>query len=118
MANAGTGAFPAPADVQTEEGARHIFPILVPEGVTREVTYGLLTRPVAAAIDPEGEGLTGARVGARGVLRIDHALGDALGGEARQAAAQARRRIVGPCGGRHGQADGESHSRHHDTHAG
>jgi hypothetical protein len=52
--NRGTGAFSAPAVVQTEEGARHIFPISVPAGASAQVAYTLLTRPVAAAIDPEG----------------------------------------------------------------
>jgi hypothetical protein len=55
VANEGAGAFPAPAVVRTEEGARHEFRVSVPGGETREVTYPVLTRPVAAAIDPEGE---------------------------------------------------------------
>jgi hypothetical protein len=55
LANDGTGGFPAPAVVRTEEGARHEFRVSVPGAETREVTYPVLTRPVAAAIDPEGE---------------------------------------------------------------
>jgi hypothetical protein len=55
LANDGTAAFPAPAVVRTEEGARHEFRVSVPGGETRDVTYPVLTRPVAAAVDPEGE---------------------------------------------------------------
>jgi hypothetical protein len=55
LANDGTGAFPAPAVVRTEEGARHEFQVSVPGGEARDVTYPVLTRPVAAAVDPEGE---------------------------------------------------------------
>jgi hypothetical protein len=55
LANDGTAAFPAPAVVRTEEGARHEFQVSVPGGETRDVTYPVLTRPVAAAVDPEGE---------------------------------------------------------------
>jgi hypothetical protein len=54
VANRGTGTIPAPVVVQTEEGARHEFSLVVPGGGTSEVTYSMLTRPVAAAVDPEG----------------------------------------------------------------
>jgi hypothetical protein len=55
LANDGTAAFPAPAVVRTEEGARHEFRVSVPGGETRDVSYPVLTRPVAAAVDPDGE---------------------------------------------------------------
>lgn len=68
VANTGTGTYPAPVAVQTEEGARHTFPVSVPAGATREVSYALLTRPVSAAIDPEMEVLmAGPREGWRPV---------------------------------------------------
>jgi hypothetical protein len=68
IANHGTGAFATPLVLQTEEGARHSFPVSVPAGETREVTYGVLTRPVAVAIDPDGEVLlAGPREGWRPV---------------------------------------------------
>jgi hypothetical protein len=55
VANRGTGTIPAPLVVQTEEGARHEFALAVPGGVTSEVRYTLITKPVAAAVDPEGD---------------------------------------------------------------
>jgi hypothetical protein len=55
MINRGSGEFPAPAAVRTEEGAQHYVSISVPAGETREVTYATITRPVGAAIDPEGQ---------------------------------------------------------------
>lgn len=59
VANEGTGAFPVPVVVQTEEGARHLFPVSVPAGGTEEVEYALVTRPVSAAIDPDLTVLSG-----------------------------------------------------------
>ena len=55
IANRGTGTIPAPLVVQTEEGARHEFALAVPGGATSEVRYTLITKPVAAAVDPEGD---------------------------------------------------------------
>lgn len=53
--NRGTGTIPAPVVVQTEEGARHEFSLAVPGGGTSEVRYSMVTKPVAAAVDPEGD---------------------------------------------------------------
>jgi hypothetical protein len=53
--NRGTGTIPAPVVVQTEEGARHEFSLSVHGGDVSEVRYSMLTRPVAAAVDPEGD---------------------------------------------------------------
>jgi hypothetical protein len=55
LANRGTGTIPAPLVIQTEEGARHEFSLAVPGGETREVRYSMVTKPVAAAVDPEGD---------------------------------------------------------------
>jgi hypothetical protein len=55
IANQGTGMIPAPLVIQTEEGARHEFSLAVPGGETREVRYSMVTKPVAAAVDPEGD---------------------------------------------------------------
>jgi hypothetical protein len=41
--------------IQTEEGARHTFPVSAPVGESVEATYRVLTRPVQAAVDPDGE---------------------------------------------------------------
>src|SRR5215212_2650430 len=53
--NRGTGTIPTPLVVQTEEGARHEFSLAVVGGGTSEVRYSMITRPVAAAVDPEGD---------------------------------------------------------------
>jgi hypothetical protein len=55
VSNRGTGTIPAPLVVQTEEGARHEFSLAVPGGGVSEVRYSMITRPVAAAVDPEGD---------------------------------------------------------------
>jgi hypothetical protein len=55
VANRGSGTIPAPLVVQTEEGARHEFSLSVPGGGVSEVTYSMVTKPVAAAVDPEGD---------------------------------------------------------------
>ena len=55
VANRGTGTIPAPLVVQTEEGARHEFSLSVPGGQESEVRYSMITKPVAAAVDPEGD---------------------------------------------------------------
>jgi aminopeptidase N len=55
VSNRGTGTIPAPLVVQSEEGARHEFSLAVPGGGTSEVRYSMITRPVAAAVDPEGD---------------------------------------------------------------
>lgn len=55
VANQGSGTIAAPLVVQTEEGARHEFSLAVPGGGTSEVSYSTVTKPVAAAIDPEGD---------------------------------------------------------------
>jgi hypothetical protein len=55
VANRGTGLIPAPLVVQTEEGARHEFSLSVPGGKESEVRYSMVTKPVAAAVDPEGD---------------------------------------------------------------
>jgi hypothetical protein len=55
VGNRGTGTIPAPVVVQTEEGARHEFSLAVPGGATSEAAYSMITRPVAAAVDPEGD---------------------------------------------------------------
>jgi hypothetical protein len=53
--NRGTGTIPTPLVVQTEEGARHEFSLAVAGGGTSEVRYSMVTKPVAAAVDPEGD---------------------------------------------------------------
>jgi hypothetical protein len=53
--NRGTGTIPTPLVVQTEEGARHEFSLAVAGGATSEVRYSMITKPVAAAVDPEGD---------------------------------------------------------------
>jgi hypothetical protein len=55
VANRGTGTIPAPLVVQTEEGARHEFSLSLSGGSEREVRYSMITKPVAAAVDPEGD---------------------------------------------------------------
>jgi hypothetical protein len=55
VANRGTGTIPAPLVVQTEEGARHEFSLAVPGGGTGEASYSMVTKPVAAAVDPNGD---------------------------------------------------------------
>src|SRR5262249_14328539 len=55
VANRGTGTISAPLVVQTEEGARHEFSLSVPGGKESEVRYSMVTKPVAAAVDPEGD---------------------------------------------------------------
>jgi hypothetical protein len=55
VGNQGTGTISAPVVVQTEEGARHEFSLVVPGGQTSEVRYSMVTKPVAAAVDPEGD---------------------------------------------------------------
>jgi hypothetical protein len=51
--NVGTGACSVPVAVQTEEGARHEFPVLASPGERAELRFPVVTRPVAAAVDPE-----------------------------------------------------------------
>ncbi len=63
VGNRGTGAIAAPLVVQTEEGARHEFSLAVPGGGTSEVSSSMLTRPVAAAVDPEADLLQAAPSG-------------------------------------------------------
>lgn len=58
--NRGTGACPAPVAAQTEEGARHAFQVLAGPGERAELRFPVLTRPTAAAVDPEGNLLMGA----------------------------------------------------------
>ena len=62
--NLGSGVWPAPIVVQTEEGARHEFAAPVGPGAAAGLQVGLLTRPVCAAVDPEGDVLmaTGERI--------------------------------------------------------
>jgi hypothetical protein len=55
VTNRGIGSVPAPAVIRTEEGARHTFSVSVPPGEAREATYPVLTRPIQAAVDPDGE---------------------------------------------------------------
>ena len=55
VANRGTGTAPAPVVIQSEEGARHTLPVSVAPEVTIDVKYFVLTRPVQAAVDPDGE---------------------------------------------------------------
>src|SRR5262249_8334089 len=55
VANEGVGALPVSAVIQTEEGARHTFPVLAAAGQAVEAAYSVLTRPVQAAVDPDGE---------------------------------------------------------------
>jgi hypothetical protein len=70
VANQGTGTIAAPLVVQTEEGARHEFSLAVPGGGRSEVSYSMITRPVAAAIDPEGDLLQPAPAGEWQVVKI------------------------------------------------
>ena len=58
LANAGGGGVPVPLAVETEEGARHTLTVTMAVGARLEVRYPLLTRPVAAAVDPDGVVLT------------------------------------------------------------
>jgi hypothetical protein len=51
--NLGTGAYAVPVVVQTEEGARHAFPVVAAPGSPAELQVPLVTRPAAAAVDPE-----------------------------------------------------------------
>lgn len=55
ISNRGAGGITAPAVIQTEEGARHTIPVTASGGETVEAGYFVLTRPVEAAIDPDGE---------------------------------------------------------------
>jgi len=55
ITNRGVGSITAPAVIRTEEGARHTIPVMAPGGETVEAGYFVLTRPVEAAIDPDGE---------------------------------------------------------------
>jgi hypothetical protein len=55
IANRGSGSVAAPAVILTEEGARHTISVTAPAGQTVEAGYFVLTRPVEAAIDPDGE---------------------------------------------------------------
>ena len=61
---------PAPLVVQTEEGARHEFSLSVPGGGTNEVRYTMVTKPVAAAVDPEGDLLQAEPSGAWQVVKV------------------------------------------------
>jgi hypothetical protein len=53
--NRGSGSFPAPVVAQTEEGARHEFSLLAAPGVKAELQFPVLTKPMIAAVDPEGD---------------------------------------------------------------
>ena len=53
--NLGTGEYPAPLVVQTEEGARHELAATAPPGARAEVRCRLVTKPVLAAVDPEAD---------------------------------------------------------------
>lgn len=53
--NLGTGACEVPVVVQTEEGARHELGVTLPPGGRTDLQWRLLTRPVAAAVDPEAD---------------------------------------------------------------
>jgi hypothetical protein len=70
VANEGTGAFPVPVVIQSEEGARHALPVSVPAGGAERIDYSLLTRPVAAAVDPDVSVLSGSTSRDRGWLTI------------------------------------------------
>jgi hypothetical protein len=61
--NLGTGAYPVPAVVQTEEGARHEFSVLAAPAAKAEVELTVVTKPAYASIDPEADVLmaSGAR---------------------------------------------------------
>jgi hypothetical protein len=61
--NSGTGAYPAPVVVETEEGARHVFRAVAAPGARTELRCALVTKPTRAAVDPEADVLmeTGAR---------------------------------------------------------
>lgn len=58
IANRGEGPVPAPAVARTEEGALHEFEVSAGAGERQEVRFSVLTRPVAAALDPDGDLLT------------------------------------------------------------
>jgi len=53
--NLGTGTYPAPLVVQTEEGARHELSVATPPGERADVQLSVLTKPVMAAVDPEAD---------------------------------------------------------------
>lgn len=58
LVNVGAGGVPVPLEVRTEEGARHAVTVSLAAGERLEVRYPLLTRPIAAAVDPDGVVLT------------------------------------------------------------
>lgn len=70
VANRGTGTIAAPLVVQTEEGARHEFSLSVAGGKESEVRYSMLTKPVAAAVDPEGDLLQAEPSGTWQVVKV------------------------------------------------
>lgn len=53
--NRGTGGYPVPVVVETEEGARHSFSATAGPGNKVELRFPLVTRPTRAAVDPEGD---------------------------------------------------------------
>jgi hypothetical protein len=53
--NLGTGGYPAAVVLQTEEGARHTFAAAAVPGARADLRFPVLTKPVMAAVDPEGD---------------------------------------------------------------
>lgn len=53
--NLGSGSYPVPSVVQTEEGARHEFSVAAAPGIRTETSLGVVTKPVFAALDPEAD---------------------------------------------------------------
>lgn len=51
--NLGTGSYPAPVVVQSEEGARHIFSVSAASGARTDLSVPLVTKPAYAVVDPE-----------------------------------------------------------------
>jgi hypothetical protein len=53
--NVGSGSVSVPLVLQTEEGARHEFSVAASPGARLETQVPVLTKPVFAAVDPEGD---------------------------------------------------------------
>jgi hypothetical protein len=53
--NAGTGAYPVPLVLETEEGARHVLGVTAAPGERADAQVALVTKPTRAAVDPESD---------------------------------------------------------------
>ncbi|MBI3911095.1 MAG: hypothetical protein HY320_09205 [Armatimonadetes bacterium] len=68
--NRGQGPILVAALIRTEEGAQHEFAIRAGTGERTEARYPVLTRPVAAALDPEGDLLSASGAGSWVSVRV------------------------------------------------